>query len=89
MATVRTDVYLKLTGIFKTRTVAGKACKAGCVLIGGSKVKSSQEICTGDILEVVKPDGSTLSIEILDIPSSKQVSRKERSSFFRTVGPEQ
>ena len=85
---MRTDVYLKLTGIFKTRTVAGKACKAGCVLIGCSKVKSSHEISRGDILEVVKPDGSTLSIEILDIPSGKQVSRKERSRYFRTVGPE-
>jgi ribosomal 50S subunit-recycling heat shock protein len=86
--TVRTDVYLKLTGIFKTRTVAGKACKAGCVLIGGSKVKPSQEISRGDILETVKPDGSILSIEILDIPSGKQVSRKERSRYFKTVGPE-
>ncbi|MCK5065520.1 MAG: hypothetical protein KAQ97_09565 [Candidatus Fermentibacteraceae bacterium] len=86
---MRTDVYLKLIGIFKTRTVAGKACKAGCVLIGSRKIKSSQEICAGDILEVVKPDGSALSIEILDIPSGKQVSRKDRSSFFRKIGSEQ
>jgi ribosomal 50S subunit-recycling heat shock protein len=89
MTTVRTDIYLKLTGIFKTRTVAGKACKAGYVLIGGSVVKSSQEINRGDILEVVKPDGSALTIEILDIPSGKQVSRKERSRYYKTVGPEQ
>lgn len=86
---MRTDVFLKLTGIFKTRTVAGKACKADCVLISGRKVKPSQEINRGDILEVVKPDGSVLSIEILDIPSGKQVSRKERSRYFKTVGPEQ
>lgn len=85
---MRTDVYLKLTGIFKTRTVAGKACKAGCVSIGGSRVKSSQEIIRGDILEIVKPDGSILSIEILEIPSGKQVSRNERSLYFKTVGPE-
>ncbi|MCK4671356.1 MAG: hypothetical protein KAT47_02365 [Candidatus Aegiribacteria sp.] len=51
-------------------------------------MKSSQEISRGDILEVVKPDGSVLSIEILDIPSGKQVSRKERSRYFKTVGPE-
>ena len=85
---MRTDIFLKLAGIFKTRTGAGKACKAGCVLIGGSVVKSSHEISRGDILEVVKPDGSILSIEILDIPSGKQVSRKERSRYFKTVGPE-
>ncbi len=85
---MRTDVYLKLTGIFKTRTVAGKACKAGCVAIGGSAVKSSHEISRGDILEITKPDGSVLSIEILDIPSGKQVSRKERPLFFKTAGPE-
>lgn len=85
---MRIDIYLKLIGIFKTRTIANKACKAGYVSISEKKVNSSKEIHEGDILGVVKPDGSVLTIEVLKIPSMKQVSRKDRQEYFRQAGPE-
>lgn len=75
-------------GIFKTRSVAGKACKGGYVTIGDIEVKSSHSVNRGDLLKIVTPDGSKLSIEVLEIPSRKQVSRKDRESYFRIVGME-
>lgn len=75
-------------GIFKTRSVAGKACKGGYVTMGDIEVKSSHSVNRGDLLEIVNPDGSKLSVEVLEIPSGKQVSRKARQDYFRIVGME-
>ena len=88
MVQVRIDVYLKLMGIFKTRSIAGKACKAGYISSGGNTVKSSLSVQNGDIFEIVKPDGSRLTVEVLKIPSEKQVSRKDRQDYCRIVGME-
>ncbi len=88
MVQVRIDVYLKLMGIFKTRSVAGKACKAGFVSIDGKALKSSLSVQNGDSLEIVKPDGSRLTVEVLKIPPEKQVSRKDRQDYCRIVGME-
>ena len=88
MVQVRIDVYLKLMGIFKTRSVAGKACKAGFVSIDGKACKSSLSIQNGDLLGIVKPDGSSLTVEVLKIPPDKQVSRKDRQDYCRIVGME-
>jgi len=85
---VRIDVYLKLMGIFRTRSVAGKACKAGYISIDDKAVKSSLSVQNGDLLEIVKPDGSRLTVEVLDVPSDKQVSRKDRQNYCRIVGME-
>ncbi len=88
MVQVRIDVYLKLMGIFRTRSVAGKACKGGFVSIDDKAVKSSLSVQNGDLLNIVKPDGSGLSVEVLDIPTRKQVSRKDRQDYCRIVGME-
>ena len=85
---MRIDVYLKLMGIFKTRSVAGKACKSGFVSIDDKAVKSSLTLQSGDLLEIVKPDGSRLTVEVLEVPPEKQVSRKDRQNYCRIVGME-
>jgi ribosome-associated heat shock protein Hsp15 len=88
MVQVRIDIFLKLIGIFKTRSIAGKACKAGCVYLDNIAVKSSHSIQKGDLLEIVKPDESRISVEVLEVPSGKQVSRKDRPDYCRIVGME-
>ena len=88
MVQVRIDVYLKLMGIFRTRSVAGKACKAGFVSIDGQAVKSSLSVQNGDLFSIVKPDGSGLTVEVLEIPAGKQVSRKDRQDYCRIVSME-
>jgi len=75
-------------GIFRTRSVAGKACKGGFVSIDGKAVKSSLSVQNGDLLNIVKPDGSGLTVEVLEIPTGKQVSRKDRQDYCRIVGME-
>jgi len=35
---LRIDLFLSLTGVFKTRSVAGKACRTGHVTLNGKHV---------------------------------------------------
>ncbi|KHJ38480.1 heat shock protein 15 [Pedobacter glucosidilyticus] len=51
---VRIDKYLWAIRLFKTRTLATEACKAGRVKKDGSNIKASYEVKVGDVLQVSK-----------------------------------
>ncbi|MBN2587740.1 MAG: hypothetical protein JXA64_08390 [Candidatus Fermentibacteraceae bacterium] len=83
---MRIDVFLKLTGIFRTRSSAGKAASAGYVSMDGRKLKSSHSVGRGDVLHIVKPDGTAFSIRVEEIPENRQVSRRDRQEYFTILG---
>lgn len=49
---MRLDKYLKVSRLIKRRTVANEACDAGRVSINDKVAKASQEVKTGDIIEI-------------------------------------
>lgn len=49
---MRLDKYLKVSRLIKRRTVANEACDAGRVQINGKTAKASQEVKTGDVIEI-------------------------------------
>jgi len=49
---MRLDKYLKVSRLIKRRTVANEACDAGRVLINDKVAKASQEVKTGDTIEI-------------------------------------
>ena len=51
---LRIDKYLWAIRVFKTRTLATDACKAGRVKLAGSNVKASHEVKSGEIYHVSK-----------------------------------
>lgn len=85
---MRIDVFLKLSGIIKTRSRAGKACKAGRVDINGKTAKPAADVSVGDVLEVRMPRRRTVRARVEEIPSTKQVSRKRRKDLY-TMLPEE
>lgn len=51
---LRIDKYLWAIRIFKTRTLATEACKAGRVKLNGQNIKPSYEVRVGDVYHVSK-----------------------------------
>jgi ribosomal 50S subunit-recycling heat shock protein len=82
---MRIDLFLKLSGLLKTRSVAGKACRGGFVMLNGRTVRSSATVAAGDTIELTKPDGSFVTVRVEAVPGTKQVSRKERGTLVSIV----
>ncbi len=60
---VRIDKWLWAARMFKTRSLAAKACDAGHVKVAGVSVKPAKLVRVGDTLEAVTPGG----LKILEV----------------------
>ena len=49
---MRLDKYLKVSRVFKRRTLANEVADAGRVLVNGKPAKASYTVKVGDIIEV-------------------------------------
>lgn len=63
---VRVDKWLWSIRLFKSRTIATDACKAGKVKLAESYLKPSHDIKVGDLLIVFK-EGFRLQIKVKDL----------------------
>ncbi len=84
---LRIDLFLSLTGVFKTRSVAGKACRTGHVTLNGRRAKPSMEVRQGNVIGSVRPDATPLTVRVLAVPASKQVSKKDRMLYISYTEP--
>ena len=84
---VRVDKWLWAVRFFKTRSSATEACKKGRVIIGGSQVKPSRMIRTGDIIQVKKPP-VTYSYRVLQL-TEKRMGAKLVSDYVLDITPEE
>jgi ribosome-associated heat shock protein Hsp15 len=66
MESIRIDKYLWAIRMFKTRTLAGEACKSGRVKIDEIPVKASREVKIGDVVEL-KIGSINKTIEVVEI----------------------
>lgn len=66
----RVDKWLWAMRVFKTRTQATDACKKGRVSMGGTVVKPSRVIHTGDIVDVRKPP-VTYTFKVLQLTENR------------------
>lgn len=61
---MRVDKWLWAARLFKTRSLAARACELGRIESNGQKAKPSREVSPGDLLQV-KNDGGALQLEVL------------------------
>jgi ribosome-associated heat shock protein Hsp15 len=60
---LRIDKYLWSIRLFKTRTLASDACKAGRVKLDGNNIKPSHEVKLGEVYQVSKgPDRKVIRV---------------------------
>jgi ribosomal 50S subunit-recycling heat shock protein len=81
------DLFLRMTGVFKTRTIAAKACKSGIVTLNGSPAKVSSEVRENDAIQAVRPDGTLQSWRVLKIPTGTQIPKKDRGIYIAAELP--
>lgn len=88
MATkVRIDKWLWSVRIFKSRTMATDACKAGRVKINESNLKPSYLVTIGEIVNVRK-EGFDLTYKVVDL-ISKRVSATLAEPCYENLTPEE
>lgn len=81
---MRLDLFLKVSRLVLRRTVAQELCDAGLIFVNGSRAKASKEMKPGDRIEIKRRTRFT-SVEVVDIPGSKQVSKGEAANLYRVL----
>lgn len=87
MAGSRLDKWLWAARIFKTRSIATQACKAGRVSINGAPAKASHMVSVGDRVGVRKPP-ITFIFEVL-MPITQRVGAAKVPEVLRNVTPKE
>ena len=84
---LRLDKYLWAIRVFKTRSLATEACKAGRVKIDGRSVKPSALVKVGDTYQVQKG----METKVLQVTGllDKRVDAKTATAFYVDQTPEE
>ncbi|WP_295773166.1 RNA-binding S4 domain-containing protein [uncultured Mucilaginibacter sp.] len=82
---LRIDKYLWAIRIFKTRTLASEACKAGRVKINGQNIKASHEVKVGETYNISKG----LERKIITVTGllENRVDAKKAVEFYSDLTP--
>lgn len=84
--TVRIDVWLDVACLFRTRSEAQKACKAGKVYVNGQPSKPHREIKSGDEIEISRPLGRKQRVVVYAV-AEKHVARKDARALYEDITP--
>ena len=84
---MRLDLFLKASRLVLRRSLAQKFCDAGHIKLNGAKAKSGKEVKTGDAIEIKRRD-RIVTVKVLQIPKSKQVSRSDAADLYEVISEE-
>lgn len=82
---LRIDKWIWAVRLFKTRSLAGTACRSGKVKVNDSKVLPSYKVSIGDRVQVKK--GPQVKIYIVKGIIAKRPSAKIAADYFEDVSP--
>ncbi len=84
---LRADRWLHHVRIFKTRSLAAKACENGQVILEGQKVKPSRALRENQVLEVQRGD-LRLRVRVVGFPANR-IGAKWVPEFMENQTPEE
>jgi ribosome-associated heat shock protein Hsp15 len=85
MEDLRVDRWLWGARVFKTRSIAAKACKINRVTRDGVSLKPSSKVKVGDRIQVKKPP-MTFTFEVVGLPKAR-VGAKLVPNYLKNVTP--
>ncbi len=86
MFSVRLDIWLDVACLFRTRSEAQKACKAGRVDVNGQEAKSHREIKSGDEIVISRPMGRKQRVVVYAV-ADKHIARAEARALYEDMTP--
>jgi ribosome-associated heat shock protein Hsp15 len=86
MDTVRLDIWLDVSCLFRTRSEAQKACKAGKVEVNGQPAKPNRDIKSGDEIVISRPLGRKQRVVVYEV-ADKHIARKEARGLYEDLTP--
>lgn len=81
---MRLDQFLRASRIVVRRTAAQELCEAGAVSVNGAAARSSRTVREGDEI-TVRRRANALTVRVLTVPQTKQVSRADAPSLYDIV----
>jgi ribosome-associated heat shock protein Hsp15 len=83
---VRLDIWLDVACLFRTRSEAQKACKAGRIDVNGQAAKSHREIKPGDEIVISRPFGKKQRVVVYAL-ADKHVAKAEARGLYEDLTP--
>ena len=80
---MRLDKWLKVSRLFKRRTVANEACDNERISANGRVVKASYDVKEGDRLEI-RFGARTVAVEVLSV--TEQKGKENAALMYREIG---
>jgi ribosome-associated heat shock protein Hsp15 len=87
MDTVRLDIWLDVSCLFRTRSEAQKACKAGKVEVNGQPAKPNRDIKSGDEIVIGRPLGRRQRVVVYEV-ADRHVARKDARGLYEDLTPQ-
>jgi ribosome-associated heat shock protein Hsp15 len=83
---VRLDVWLDIACLFRSRSEAQKACKAGRIDINGQPAKPDRRLRVGDELRISRPFGRKQQVVVRGL-AARHVPKAEARALYEDLTP--
>jgi len=83
---VRLDVWLDVACIFRTRSEAQKACKAGKVDVNRQPAKPNRHVRVGDEIEISRPFGRKQTIAVKAL-ADQHIAKADARKLYEDLTP--
>ena len=83
---VRLDVWLDVACLYRTRSEAQKACKAGKVTANGQPARQNRKLRIGDDIELSRPFGRKQRVKVLAL-AEHHVAKAEARTLYEDLTP--
>jgi len=84
--TVRLDVWLDVSCLFKTRSEAKRACEGGKIAVNGQSAKANRALREGDRIRISRPYGHHQDV-IVRIVLDDHVKKSEARALYDDATP--
>jgi ribosome-associated heat shock protein Hsp15 len=83
---MRLDIWLDVACLFKTRSEAQKACRAGKVSVNGQPAKPNRRLRIADEIEIGRPLGRKQRVKVRGL-ADRHIAKAEARALYEDLTP--